>query len=631
MLRITFTLGVLLFYCTLISKGKNVYTDSLLTELGKSQEDTNRVFLLNELSWEYALADPELSIGFAERAISLASDLNYKEGLSVGHNYLGRAYSMLGKYQLSIDEIKKSLALDKESGNLFGMASAHNQLGTGYKSLGDYEKAIFHLYESFKILESLGADFSVGQVKLNIAYFAFDQEDFAKAIQLANEALIIFEEFEDQQMIGAATGLMAMGYQSHRKYDKALALYKVAMTIFIQEEDGFSEAGILNNMGTLFHEKQELEKALHYYEKSLSLEDSLGNSLNIATSHANIAMVYADMGKKEKSIEHMNASIRIGKEIGRLKDVMGRFEYASRVHYLNENYKNAYEYRLAYDQLKDTIFSVKRSEQILAVQEEFESERKEKKIEILKNERDAAEAKSLLVDSVIFFSIGVFLLLVIIVIIYVKHRKNLEDRQKLELEQKVLRSQMNPHFIFNSLNSIQRLFLEGDEDLANDYISDFGKLLRIILENSGSSRISIRKEIETVKLYLEIEMVRLNGLIEYHFEIDPDLDQLNNFIPPLILQPFVENAIWHGILPKENEEKGIITINLAKASDSILVCTVIDNGIGVQESLKRKQNDGHASKGLNITQQRLGMSNQIKVEELESGGTKVTLTIPLDL
>jgi len=263
------------------------------------------------------------------------------------------------------------------------------------------------------------------------------------------------------------------------------------------------------------------------------------------------------------------------------------------------------------------------------IQEKYETEKKAKQIAILKQERDASLAKSRLVDTVLYFSIGTLLLLIIIAYFYLRQRKAKENQRKVELEHKVLRAQMNPHFIFNSLNSIQRIFIEGDEDAANDYISDFGKLLRIIMENSGKNTVSIKDEIDTLKLYLDIEMIRLDGKIDYQFELDPNLDLLNNFIPPLVIQPFVENAIWHGILPKEDDVKGKVLIEIKRYSDTLIQCSIIDNGIGISKSLSSKTNTAHKSKGMNLTQERLG--NPVQISEVETGGTKVTLLIPLNL
>ena len=278
--------------------------------------------------------------------------------------------------------------------------------------------------------------------------------------------------------------------------------------------------------------------------------------------------------------------------------------------------------------MKDSLFSIQKQAQILTIQEAYQSEKKNREISQLKNERDAAKLKSQLTDLIIYLSIGTILLLIVIIVFLFWYRKIKENKQRIELEQKVLRSQMNPHFIFNSLNSIQRIFLEGQVDLAIDYISDFGKLLRIILENSGKEKITIQNEIETLKLYLEIEMVRLNGQIDYSFDIDPKLDLLNNHIPPLIIQPFVENAIWHGILPKPNAD-GEIRIKLEKDGEKTVLCTITDNGIGINTSLAKKSKDAVNSKGISITQERLGISNSIEAIELTEGGTKVTLRIPI--
>ena len=213
------------------------------------------------------------------------------------------------------------------------------------------------------------------------------------------------------------------------------------------------------------------------------------------------------------------------------------------------------------------------------------------------------------------------------VLLYIRQRKAREHQKRAELEQKALRAQMNPHFIFNSLNSIQRMFMEGDYDMANDYMGDFGDLLRIILENSGKLKVSINDEVNTLKLYLDIEKMRTGGMIEYQLNIDPTIDLLNNYMPPLVIQPFVENAIWHGILP--TEKKGMITIDIARKDKNTLLCTITDNGIGIEQSKKLKKGDDHKSKGMKITEDRLSSVNSVKAEELPTGGTKITILIPI--
>jgi len=382
-------------------------------------------------------------------------------------------------------------------------------------------------------------------------------------------------------------------------------------------------------VGLYFYDRNQSDSAVVYFNKALVIQESIDRKSSAAVTLANMALAYLDLNESDKAEECINRSISIGKEAGELFEIASMMSYAAEIYYTKNEFRRAYDYLLISRQIKDTLLSERKMEQMLDIREKYESEKREQRIETLKQERDASEAKSRLVDTVIIFSIGTILLLVVLVFFILRQRKAKEKQRKIELEQKVLRAQMNPHFIFNSLNSIQRIFIEGDVDLANEYISDFGKLLRIILENNGKKRVSIQNEVETLKLYLDIESIRLEGKIEYTIDISPKIDVLNNLIPPLIIQPFVENAIWHGILPKEDDEMGVIVVSLDKESDKFLICSITDNGIGIKKSLAMKGQNGHVSKGMSITEERLG--HKIHVEEMDAGGTKVTLKIPLNL
>ncbi|MBX2922083.1 MAG: histidine kinase [Chitinophagaceae bacterium] len=170
-----------------------------------------------------------------------------------------------------------------------------------------------------------------------------------------------------------------------------------------------------------------------------------------------------------------------------------------------------------------------------------------------------------------------------------------------------LRSQMNPHFIFNALNSVQQYILQGDITEANRYLSKFSKLQRDVLNNSDQNFISLEKELETLNLYLELEQLRFDGNFVYQLNLDAAIDPDEIKIPPMIIQPFVENSIWHGLMPKQGERWVHIEFTLNK--DELLVCKVTDNGIGRNAAKRIKQNNGtqHSSKGLTLVYDRLSI------------------------
>ncbi|MFK7937500.1 MAG: sensor histidine kinase [Saprospiraceae bacterium] len=173
----------------------------------------------------------------------------------------------------------------------------------------------------------------------------------------------------------------------------------------------------------------------------------------------------------------------------------------------------------------------------------------------------------------------------------------------------MLRAQMNPHFVFNSLNSIQGFFANNKFRVGNEFLGKFSRLIRRVLDQSVVHEITLREELETLELYLELEKVRMNDRLHYQFHFDPNLESEFIKVPPLVLQPFVENAIWHGIAPKNDD--GRIDIYLkTNATEDRLNVIVEDDGIGLK--LKTAPSD-HQSRGIQITRERLGKDSLVTI------------------
>jgi len=215
-------------------------------------------------------------------------------------------------------------------------------------------------------------------------------------------------------------------------------------------------------------------------------------------------------------------------------------------------------------------------------------------------------------------------------------------QQMAELEGKALRAQMNPHFIFNSLNAIQKLIVVQDMDASYNYLSKFSKLLRLVLDNSDKNYVTLSQELEMNKLYLELESLRFKNSFQYTIELNQQTDPDIILIPSLLLQPFIENAIWHGLMHREGEK--ILTIRFSE-NNQYLTCTIEDNGIGREKSAAIKAQKLGAqyfkSKGTNLSEQRIHLLNTpgnkaAKVEffdlrdsEQKPSGTRVVIQIPL--
>ena len=227
--------------------------------------------------------------------------------------------------------------------------------------------------------------------------------------------------------------------------------------------------------------------------------------------------------------------------------------------------------------------------------------------------------------------------------------KNQAQLAMLENERKAataklqsMRLQMNPHFLFNALNSIQQMIMTGKEDKATLYLSKFSKLLRMVLTHSDREIVSLREETEMLKLYIELEALRFEDTFVYKVELNENVDPDDNKVPTLLIQPFVENAIWHGLLHKE----GLRTLNVRfkMNENEDLVCTVEDNGIGREASKiyskKTNQKENHTGKGVSVADERLkifnqqnGDSSKLDIDDIREAdgsiaGTRVTITLP---
>lgn len=217
----------------------------------------------------------------------------------------------------------------------------------------------------------------------------------------------------------------------------------------------------------------------------------------------------------------------------------------------------------------------------------------------------------------LLFCIGLLIVILMIFGFIILRNKRLQKRNKLEKEliqhmQKAVNQQMNPHFIFNTLNSIQYFLLNNDKISSSKYISKFSQLMRITLDNSQTTLISLITEIEAIKLYLELEQIRYKNKFIFELIIDPEIDIELILIPPLIIQPHIENAIWHGFMHIEDEQKGNLKVQFNYDNNNVK-CILEDNGIGRKraEEIKNLNKPEHKSLGTKITKSRIDIINQM--------------------
>lgn len=614
-----FILFVILNLQSVISPlaAQNKTIDSLLMLLAKEKSDTNKATHLYKLCWEYqSTGNYDTAFRYGNAALQLSKQLNFLKGIAASYNNIGMIYFNQGDNSKALENHFASLKIREAIGNKQGVAASYNNIGMIYFNQGEYDHALKNYFTALKIREETG----------------------------------------DKEGIATSYNNIGIIYTTQKNYDQALKSHFASLKIRGETGDKQGIAASYNNIGMIFFNQGEYDHALENHFASLKIREAIGDKRGIATSYINIATSYTGKSKYAEALPWFQKGLRLAKEIGAKDLIILSYQGLSDMSEKTNDYKNAYKYYHLCTQITDSLFNENSSKQIAELQTKYDTEKKDKQINLLEKEKKiqslelSKQQEQAAKDKVIRNSgILVFLLLMILGwVIYSRHRlkeKTLQAQQNAELEMKALRAQMNPHFIFNSLASIQQFIYSQNPDAANEYLSRFSRLIRMIFDHSLEKNISLADDLEALKLYMELEQLRLDGKFDYRIHIEPGIDTEEMEIPPLIMQPFVENAIWHGI--SQLQDKGLIDIWIkmnTTGKSNRLECVVKDNGIGrdLSEKNKRQKNPEHQSKGMSITKERLellnsmyGNENSVEIIDLHSEsnepcGTEIRIFIPIE-
>lgn len=657
--------------------------DSLMQALKThSKIDSTRVKIYRDISFAYyTLHSPKAGLQYADSALSVAQKLQ-------DNKWLGKAYSVYAlnywdnaQYQEALNKYEKAAACSEAANDLDNLGVTYHNIGLLYNALGEYRKAInYHekAYELFINLpnkhKTLAALNSIGA---NYLYLS----NYPKAIDYYIKVLKLAEEISDYQMVGLSYENIGGVYKRMNDYKKASACFEKALAAFFKINDKDNAINVYNLYGTAKDQSGDHKGAIVLYEKGLKLAeethseklkyDLINNSgisylalknyekalkylkqssayykqieniwkLSIAYNYYAKTLTEApdEILKKESinpankytiAISLLSESVKYAQEDEALNEEMSAREILSDVYAETGDYAKAlYEYKKA-TALKDSIVNDETNEEILRKEMQYEADKKQviaeaeiSKQKIIRNSVIAVSALILLFGAVLLWFIR-------------KRQKINEERKELLLrakisdtELKALRAQMNPHFIFNSLNSIADYIHKNDPKSADYYLAKFAKLMRGILENSEEKEITLAEELRILELYIQLEASRLKHKFSYEIKIAPNINPEIVMIPPLIIQPFVENSIWHGLSPKE--ENGKLIIEITKEND-LLNITVEDDGIGRQYTDTQKK-----SYGLKLTQYRIQLLNKkndeysgVYLTDIEKG-TRAEIKLPI--
>ena len=615
------------------------YVDSLQNILNGKIDDDQRYKTYTSLCKIYLDHDNEKAVKYGELAVDLAGDNDIEPDAQL-FRYLGNAYDRIGQYPKAIRNIKTSIAKLTKKDTLF-LGLANNFLAYVYMKNGELYTSV----ETYKMNEVYAKkhhlDFVLSNTYSGLSNVYNAIGDKEKEIEYLFLYIEHTDEEEHKMNLTYMEFRLADNLRENWQFEIALNHYDKALAFAKDLADTSWMASIINRIAWNYYVMGELDSSYLYYQKSVELAIPLGKIQNITNSYGNIGNIFRDRGSYDDAMKYYQKSIDLSKEAGDIYNLMWIYEDISKMYASRNDYKNAYESFRMYSLYEDSLQQRNYETKMMDVRTRYESEKTQKELEIvsikLKNNR------------YYLYGLGGGLILIIAIGVLLLRQNKMRTKERLtamnhrisEMTQRNLRQQMNPHFIFNTLNSIQYYVFQNDKISSNNYMTKFAELMRKTLDNSQHTSIPIKDEIDALNLYLELESLRFKGKFDWKITVDDEIDTLLYKIPTMLIQPYVENSIGHGLMHKENG-KGRINIDLEVEKDDI-ICSLEDIGIGRKKAMeiKRRKNQNHNSLGTSITESRLKLVNSIYGKKMkirytdltdingDAAGTRVEISIPI--
>ena len=584
--------------------------------------------------------DAKKSIQFIEKALGSSNSIQEN---AEAYEVLADIYMFWKQYDLAVSNYRISLQNKETNEVKLKLAEAYKQNKNYQESIQTYNRINKKELSNWQLIQLYEG---LGDVYLLTA-------SYQTAISSYNDALKVAKTNAVKPKITDLNSKIAQVYNAKGDIQKAEGFFNQSLKLANNQnkkravEEKIKVADFQNNLNN-YSSEIELRKEALKDIKAIQRDSVFSNSSDLTLQKQNYKIGNAFALKKD----YVNAIPYLKKSIEEADDKQDIIVQKDATRKLSEVYREAGEFDKAlvayqsYVDLVDKLYAIKEQEISQAARFSRDIVAKQNRILSLESDRALSESKYELNleqakrQKLIIYSLigGLFLLLVAAFLMF-KYIKQQRLANHL-LALKSLRSQMNPHFIFNALNSVNSFIASNDERTANKYLTDFSLLMRAVLENSDQDFIPLEKEIELLKLYTKLEHFRFQDKFDYRITIDDAIDISQFVIPPMLLQPYIENAVWHGLRYKQT--KGFLEISVTQLNPDTIKITITDDGIGREKSkaLKTEHQKKQNSKGMGNIKKRVSILNAMYKDKVdvfiddfqdeEDTGTKVVVTLKKD-
>ncbi|MEY4658540.1 MAG: hypothetical protein RJB36_306 [Bacteroidota bacterium] len=506
----------------------------------------------------------------------------------------------------------------------------------------DLEGAVQKELQAIRLSEELHIEFHKIHSFIEIARYSITVGNWTEGLGYLKRALQLARDHQDDPSIALISLLMSKVYLHQNQISLSIFHVNRAKEFYTTEKDLYHLAQCAYASGHIAAMQGEIEKAIDSYKTAQIYFEKEKMTSELAEVYQGFGELYLKSGDVNKAKAYLELSIESHDEVQSIS-LIDRYKMLAQLSMSSGDLQNALKYQNAYILLLESN-SIKRNDSKIAeltssnLREERERliELQQRSIEKEKKEQEILKLQSdrQLYIAVIFIFAVIFGL--VILTLRMKQVRSRQEQREAELSQTLLRAQMNPHFVFNAMSVIQSYIYENNPEKSSQFLVNFSRLMRLILENSPKEFIPIELEMEILDKYLSTQKMRFENRFSYQLNVSEDLLANKAIVPPMITQPFIENAIEHGQL--HTVKDGQIEVQMNER-DGKLEITIADNGIGRKKSAQTKKIQTHRSMAIDITKERIDILNKkykfngsLTFNDLDSKkgtGTKVTILLPL--
>ncbi len=541
---------------------------------------------INIMLGNYNVAD-----SITQEAIIICKKQNYKDPLAAQYGNLGVSTEMRGQNTKAVEYYLKADSIFTITKNLKNKAFIQNNLGIVFSNMKIFDKSLLYYKRALKNKEKLQDNSGIVSTLVNIG--------------------VLYEKMEADN-------------------DTILSYYMKAKEICDKYKMLSYKAIVYSNIGQIKIRKNEYVEASKYLEQALKIHIKLKDKYGIASTKLNLSLLKYKQKKYRDAIKYAKESADFFTSANVQAKLLETYNILFDAYDKDNQKDSAITYLRLFIQVNDSLLNQTNQKTVQELEAKYQNTVNLKKITILKQQNE--------INQLTIYILVIFVIAVVIIGVFIMRQRRLKQLHKqLITEQKLLRTQLNPHFIFNSIGSIQNYMFKNDAKQASGYLANFSALMRAILQQSTQEFITLSEDIKILENYLSLEKMRAGNLFTYKINVDENVDTEEIMLPPMLTQPFVENAVKHAFKNTSNSENNTIEVSFGLL-ESLLLIKITDNGVGI--NYNSQQNTRHKSMSSTIFKQRMELlgkkwskSSSFSIKDLSKEGlhgTDISIRIPIN-